>query len=145
MRTPDLPIVKAAGGLVIDRSNRILFIFKDGKWDLPKGLIERNESAAATAIKETSEETGLSIHSLSSIAPLIPTHHISKYKKNRYLKKTEWFLLFCGKSDQAFAPQKEEGIEHCEWVHVWDLSKIIARCPSRVRYLVDFWLKLRKT
>ncbi|MCH6257864.1 NUDIX domain-containing protein [Puniceicoccaceae bacterium K14] len=144
MQKLDLPVIRTAGGLVIDHINRILFIFKDGKWDLPKGIIEDDENPLSTAIKETSEETGLSATSLSCVCELIPTHHLSKYKKNSYLKVTEWFLLTCDNNKQFFSPQKEEGIEHCEWIPLWDLNKVLSQTSSRTRYLLEFWLKYCK-
>ena len=36
-------VVEAAGGLVEHTDGRYLFIYRNGKWDLPKGKIEKNE------------------------------------------------------------------------------------------------------
>ena len=36
-------LIKAAGGVVENENNEILFIFRNGKWDLPKGKVEKKE------------------------------------------------------------------------------------------------------
>ena len=39
-----LPVVQAAGGLVYNHKKEILFIYRNSKWDLPKGGVENNET-----------------------------------------------------------------------------------------------------
>lgn len=140
----DLPSIDASGGLTIDSEERIAFIFKNGRWDLPKGIIERNASAAETALCEVSEETGLLYNQLRVLTELIPTVHISKFAKTKSIKRTRWFLIRCSSKNPVFHPQVEEGIEHCEWVPLWDLERPLANCPARIQYLIRFWQKLRK-
>ena len=42
--------IKAAGGIVRNKDNELLFIFRKGKWDLPKGrLIKMKNKDAAIA------------------------------------------------------------------------------------------------
>ena len=50
--------IPAAGGVVI-RNEKILFIFRNGKWDLPKGKIDNGETAKEAAIREVAEECGI--------------------------------------------------------------------------------------
>ena len=33
-------LIQAAGGLVYNSKNQLLMIFRNGKWDLPKGKLE---------------------------------------------------------------------------------------------------------
>ena len=47
--------IKTAGGIVI-RDDKILFIYKNGRWDLPKGKLEKGNSSRETAVIEISEE-----------------------------------------------------------------------------------------
>ena len=54
-----LPVQKAGGGLVFNKNNEVLFIFRNGKWDLPKGGIEKGEEIEYTALREVEEETGV--------------------------------------------------------------------------------------
>ena len=54
-----LKTIVAAGGIVKNDENQILFIFRKGKWDLPKGKIEKNEKIDDGALREVVEETGV--------------------------------------------------------------------------------------
>jgi hypothetical protein len=54
-----LPNVIAGGGKVYNDKGEILFIYRNDKWDLPKGKIEGVESIEETAIREVMEETGV--------------------------------------------------------------------------------------
>ena len=73
------PKIVAAGGIVINDKNETLFIFRDEKWDLPKGKAEKNENITQTAIREVKEETG--IKDLIIVKPLDKTYHIFKRAK----------------------------------------------------------------
>ena len=53
-----LPNVIAGGGKVYNKKEEILFIFRNGKWDLPKGKAEPKETINQTALREVEEETG---------------------------------------------------------------------------------------
>ena len=55
-----LTLIKAAGGLVYNQENKLLMIFRNGKWDLPKGKLEEGESIENCAIREVEEECGIS-------------------------------------------------------------------------------------
>ena len=50
--------IKTSGGIVI-KNDKILFIRKNNRWDLPKGKLEEGVNSRDTAIVEISEETGL--------------------------------------------------------------------------------------
>ncbi len=84
------------------------------------------------------------MNKLRVLTELIPTVHVSKYAKVKSLKNTRWFLLRYTGSNEDFEPQREEGIEHCDWIPTWDLERPLANCPARIQYLVNFWLKIRK-
>ena len=50
-----IPVNKAGGGLVYNKKGEVLFIFRNGKWDLPKGGVEKKEEIEQTAIREVEE------------------------------------------------------------------------------------------
>src|ERR1700752_3638652 len=52
-------LVIAGGGLVQNEKNEVLIIFRKGKWDLPKGKLDKKEKIEDCAIREVEEETGL--------------------------------------------------------------------------------------
>jgi len=106
--------VQAAGGLVKNELNEILFIFRKGKWDLPKGKNDGNEIAKECALREVREETGLlKVKAGKKVSTTYHTYHeFGKY----ILKETEWFDMKTT-SQQNLTPQLEEGIQKIEWVN----------------------------
>ena len=71
-----LPNVIAGGGKVYNDKGEILFIYRNDKWDLPKGKAERKETIEETSIREVEEETG--VEGLEITKPLETTYHIFK-------------------------------------------------------------------
>ena len=127
------PEIIAAGGKVVNNKSEILFIYRNKKWDLPKGKAEKNEIISQTALREVKEETG--IKNLSIIKPLEKTYHIFKRGGKNYLKTTYWFEM---KSDYngKFKPQKKEGITRVEWIGIENLSSILPKSYANIRLLI---------
>jgi 8-oxo-dGTP pyrophosphatase MutT (NUDIX family) len=120
---PDLivslfPMIEAAGGLVRKESDQILFIFRYGKWDLPKGKMEAGEKPAETAIREVMEETGVS--GLTITKQLEPTYHTYKLDGKRVIKKTHWYEMSYG-DDTHITPQTMEDITVVKWLNKKDI------------------------
>ena len=120
-RTDDIPsfeeyisqkvkIIAAAGGLVV-KGGKILMIYRLGKWDLPKGKLEKNESIEEGAIREVEEECGVKVKILDKLDETWHTYH---RKKKLHIKKTYWYLMEC-LDDSYMMPQISEGIEKVEW------------------------------
>jgi len=127
------PEIIAAGGKVINNNSEILFIYRNKKWDLPKGKAEKNENIAETALREVEEETG--IKNLSIIKPLDKTYHIFKRGGKNYLKSTYWFEMksdFTGK----LKPQNKEGITRVEWIGIENLSSILTKSYANIRLII---------
>ena len=104
--------IQAAGGLVKHPSDRYLFIEKKGRLDLPKGHTEPNEEAENCALREVSEECGISGHYI--IKSLTPSYHTYLWEGISYLKKTNWFLMGYD-GEMITNPQTEEGITSVKW------------------------------
>lgn len=127
------PEIIAAGGKVINNKSEILFIYRNKKWDLPKGKAEKNENISQTALREVEEETG--IKNLSIIKPLDKTYHIFKRGSKNYLKTTYWFEMKSNYNGK-FKPQKKEGIIRVEWIGVENLSYILPKSYANIRLLI---------
>ena len=115
--------IEAAGGL-IEQNNKYLFIFRLGKWDLPKGKMDKRETKEQAAIRECEEECAIS--ELEIIRELPSTYHIYPYKETFALKTTYWFLMksaFTGK----LIPQTEENIEKAEWLDEKTIKNIVLK------------------
>ena len=129
----------AAGGLVMNENRDLLFIKRLGVWDLPKGKIEKKESAEKAAVREVTEECGLS--DLEIIKQLESTFHIyrspyHKYPHNLILKETKWFLMNC-LNNQSLIPQKEENIEEARWFSLDEIDLIKQNTYSSIKEFLD--------
>jgi 8-oxo-dGTP pyrophosphatase MutT (NUDIX family) len=113
--------VGAAGGLVKHTSGRYLFIEKKGKLDLPKGHIEQGEESDACALREVSEECGITGHTI--LRPICPSYHTYSWEGISYLKKTSWYLMKYD-GEMIMEPQKSEGITKVEWLFPDELNSI---------------------
>lgn len=126
-RYPEIP---AAGGLVFNENNKILFIYRSGYWDLPKGHVEKGESYDFTAIREVVEETGLKQIVIGS--ELFPTRHFFFMKGRWQIKLTHWFLMHSPLDGPLF-PQFSEGIEKAEWIDYSRLQDVLTHSYRSVR------------
>ncbi len=134
--------IKTAGGIVL-KGDKILFIYKRGRWDLPKGKVEDGANTRETAKIEISEETGLPKKQLKILKKLIPTHYHKKVDGEVVVKKTEWFLFtFEGDGDTILIPDTNEGITECRWFAFDELILVLPDSHERIRYLIEFFLNM---
>jgi len=128
-----LPNVIAGGGKVHNNKNEILFIFRNGKWDLPKGKAEPKETINQTALREVEEETGIS--GLSIIKPLDITYHVFKRMDQFYIKITYWFKMH-SEYEGILIPQEKEGITEVKWISESKLTKVLNNSYANIKLLI---------
>lgn len=132
-----LPVVIAAGGLVVGKDNRILFIFRNGKWDLPKGKLDKGESIEDAAIREVEEETG--VNGLNIDKFLVKTYHVFKRNGTYKLKETHWYLMNTDYNGRLI-PQNEEGIELVAWKKAAEIEEALKNSYHNIKMVVsNFW------
>jgi len=107
-----LPVVEAGGGLVFNDRKEILFIRRNKKWDLPKGKIEKKESPEEAAMREITEETGVT--GLTVTRFIRKTYHVFRRNGEYRLKITHWYEMHTS-FDETFVPEKKEGITKVRW------------------------------
>jgi 8-oxo-dGTP pyrophosphatase MutT (NUDIX family) len=114
--------LEAAGGMVWNAAGEVLMIFRQNRWDLPKGHREAGESLEETALREVAEECGL--HDLQLHRPITDTYHLY-YDNGRWcMKSTRWFTMYYYGSAPPI-PQTVEGITRAEWIPVHALSALL--------------------
>ena len=128
-----LPNVIAGGGKVYNDKNEILFIYRNDKWDLPKGKIEGKETIEQTAIREVSEETGVS--GLVITKPLDTTYHIFKRNGRFKIKITYWFEMKTNFTGNLCA-QENEGITKVKWLNNKDIKEALQNSYANIKLLV---------
>ncbi|HAH55574.1 MAG TPA: NUDIX hydrolase [Flavobacterium sp.] len=129
-----IPVSKAGGGLVFNKKGEVLFIYRGGKWDLPKGGTDKGEYIEETAMREVEEETG--VNKLKITKKLQKTYHVFKRNGVYKLKVTQWFEM---KSDFEGIPvgQIEEGIEKAVWLSPKEIPEILKNSYENIKLLFE--------
>lgn len=127
-----LPFVDAAGGLVFNHKKEILFIYRNDRWDLPKGHIEKGESYEEAAIREVEEETG--VKDLVVRRFLNKTYHVFKRNGKFKLKATYWYEMYT-EYDGDLVPQSKEGIKKVKWKNFEKSQKALSNSYENIKLL----------
>lgn len=128
--------IQAAGGLVQNEKKEILMIFRRGKWDLPKGKLDKGESLEDCAVREVEEETGL--QNVQLISPLIITYHTYHEGARFMLKESHWYNMKV-KGEQKLVPQTSEDIHEIKWVTAKAAEKLFPESyPSVTDVIREF-------
>ncbi len=128
-------IIKAAGGIVL-KKNKVLFIKRLGKWDLPKGKIDKGEDQATAAIREVTEECGVTTEIISQIGA---TWHTYMMGEKNILKKTVWYEMQC-LDDTQLMPQTAENITEIKWVKLYKADKVLLNSYQSIRSIYQQFL-----
>ncbi|MGU3375898.1 NUDIX hydrolase [Chryseobacterium sp. M5A1_1a] len=137
-------IIEAAGGLVNNPEGEILFIKRLGKWDLPKGKMEKGESREESAVREIEEETGLVDVELMEF--INTTYHIYIERNgDKILKCTHWFEMNFNGEDTS-KPQIEEGITEVAWKNTTQIEdEVFPSTFQNIKLIVnEFWASKAK-
>ena len=127
-------MVEAAGGLVFNKDEDILMIFRNGKWDLPKGKLEEGENKKQCAKREVEEECG--IFGLDITEKILETYHNYNLKGKEMLKRTYWYKMntdFNGK----LIPQIDEGITKVSWINQSQISEKLKNSYKNISDLIN--------
>ena len=127
----------SAGGLVA-RNGKILLVQvcnlkQETVWCLPKGHLEKGETAEQAAVREVTEETGWRCKSLG---PILQVGYFFKRQGRLVSKKVDWF---------AMEPEKKVGkpdpveILKTRWVAA-DKAGAFLQYPSD-KQVLEKWLK----
>jgi ADP-ribose pyrophosphatase YjhB (NUDIX family) len=131
--------IKAAGGLV-QRKQDFLLIKRNGKWDVPKGKMTKNESPEVACIREISEECGIYGQKINS--PLVTTYHVMKYKGRLALKKTKWYMLSYN-GPKSTVPARDEGITKAKWMSEAQMLSIRGNTYGSINEVLDAFLRAK--
>ena len=109
-----MKLEKIAGCLIKDNGNFLVVKEKkDWYWKIPSGKLEGNESPEQAAIRETKEETGLTVKILS---------HFGDY--NYHFKSRNFrMLVYNAKVIYGDLKLGEPHLEYVKWLPLRELSK----------------------
>lgn len=129
-----LKTIQAGGGIVINHRKEVLFIYRRGKWDFPKGKQDPGESMEACALREVREETGIENLYLEGFIDL--SYHI--YFEEELIFKTTWWYHMSS-SDTYVSPQLEEGITKVKWIHRNNIGFQLNKTYQSIRDLCAYY------
>ncbi len=127
-------VIDAGGGIIRNKKGELLFIFRKGKWDLPKGKIEIGETIADGAIREVKEECGLTEVHLGK--KLTTTYHTYTQGNKKILKQSHWYEMDVP-NGQKLVPQLEEDITDIQWIKSTKLSEVRGNTFKSIADLLD--------
>jgi 8-oxo-dGTP pyrophosphatase MutT (NUDIX family) len=113
--------IYAGGGLIRNSEGKYLVMKRRGKWDLPKGKVNKNETIEDAAMREVTEETGLKEIAIN--APLMATYHCYYIDDQKILKRTSWYDMLYTGSDIPI-PEADEDITEIKWLRKEELKSI---------------------
>jgi len=129
-----LPNVVAGGGKVYNTDGKILFIYRNDKWDLPKGKLDKGETIEECAIREVEEETGVEGLEIENF--LRTTYHVFKRNGVHKLKEVHWFAMKTSYKGKLKG-QKEEGIEKVKWKGPKKIAKALENSYINIKILFE--------
>ena len=135
--------VVSAGGLVVNKNNKVLWIHRNKHWDLPKGKVEPGESLEDAAVREVTEETG--IRKLTITGDLATTYHTYEVDGIAHLKTTFWYSMTHNGGNTAGTPQEIEGISEVRWMNANVPKNIWESTYGSIRIVINAYSKTTET
>jgi 8-oxo-dGTP pyrophosphatase MutT (NUDIX family) len=129
-----IPVVAAGGGFVTNPKGKVLFIFRNGKWDLPKGKVDKGETIENAALREVEEETGVKDLVIDKF--LRTTYHIFKRAGEYQLKEVHWFAMSTSYKGKLVG-DKSEGIVKVKWKGPKKAAKALENSYHNIKILFE--------
>lgn len=121
----------SAGGVVyrlVDGAPVYLLIRDSYRnWGFPKGHVEEGELPDGAALREVSEETGLSDLAMRGLIETIDWHF--RFRGKLIHKVCHFYLMETGESSTS--PQRTEGITACRWLPFGAAEELISYANAR--------------
>jgi 8-oxo-dGTP pyrophosphatase MutT (NUDIX family) len=134
----------AAGGLVTNPQGQILWIYRRGFWDLPKGKLDEGETIQTCAVREVAEETGIKDIQLHELLKFTNHIYFDKYLNQEVVKRTYWFHMTIP-TVQSGVPQITEDIEKIEWHSLATAKHCLAQTyPTIIEVIEAYRLKINE-
>lgn len=132
--TKKVPKVVAAGGVVTNPEGKVLFIYRNKKWDLPKGKLDKGETLEECAIREVMEETG--VQGLKIQKFLRTTYHVFKRNGKYKLKEVHWYAMRTS-YDGELVGEEKEGIKKVKWKGPKKIQKALENSYQNIRLIFE--------
>jgi 8-oxo-dGTP pyrophosphatase MutT (NUDIX family) len=131
-------LVPAAGVLAIDTEGRVLLQRRrdTGQWAIPMGKQELGETVTQCAVRETAEETGVTVEVTGLLGIYSDPGHVVRYHSDGETRQ-EFEIILLGRPVSG-QPTANDEASAAEWFTVADLDGLDIH-PTQWRQLRD-WL-----
>lgn len=129
--------IEAAGGIV-KRKEKYLVIKRKGLWDIPKGRIDKGESAEHACVREIMEECGIEEQKI--VGKLTETYHTMKWNGQPALKHTQWYMLTYNGPKET-RPEVKEEITEAKWMTREKMMSIRKKTFGSINEVLDAFEK----
>lgn len=125
----------SAGGVVYRRRGAsvdvaLIRVGEQGRWQLPKGIVDAGESPETTAVREVREETGVEAELIAPIQVVeywyVGTERSSE--RVRFHKFVHFFLLEYRSGDVS---DHDEEVEEARWVSLDEAEAMLSFASER--------------
>lgn len=129
-------LVPACGTVTVDDAGRILLQRRrdTGQWALPMGKMEIGETPSQCAVRETQEETGITVEPVSMLGIYSDPGHIVAYTDGEVRQEYEVMLIARPVSGHPGANDEASDVR---WVTPEDLPSLDIH-PTQWRQLNDY-------
>ena len=131
-------VIEAAGGIVYNSKKQILLIYRRGKWDFPKGKVEKGEFYKQTALREVQEECGLK--QLVTGNHLFDSYHVYVQDNEKIIKRTIWYEMVL-KGDEVPVPQTSEDITEVKWFEYENLAEVMKNTYASLKDMIPLLVR----
>lgn len=136
----DYKKIEAAGGIV-KRGEKFLVIKRKRLWDIPKGRIDKGETAEVACVREIMEECGIDGHQITQ--PLTETYHTMKWNGRPAIKRTYWYMLTYD-GPKKTSPETKEGITKAKWMTEEEMLGIRKKTYGSINAVLDAYEGLER-
>ena len=130
------PIILAGGGVVTNEHGDLLLIFSRGKWDLPKGKLDKGETIEACALREVTEETGVQNLTLGKLVIVTQHAYFDVYQNKEVIKESHWFRMTVS-GVPSLIPQTEEDITAIEWTKPSAIASRLQESYETIKTVIE--------
>ena len=125
MKIKNTQKVECAGGIIINQFNKIAIVNQNhDSWSLPKGHIDKGESAINAAVREIYEETGI-------INPIL-IKKIGTYERYRIgldgnddLSELKTIHIFLFQSNQKILTPIDKNNPEAKWINIKEVENYL--------------------